>query len=197
MKQRRRGDRVIYCAHPVAPPAGDPTLPSKPVCTGGKLVMLKTMPPRWNCVCPKGTTRRQTGKNAYACKGSPGGSQSDPKKDCLKKGWKWTRKGCVDPNGPCPKGYIGSPPNCRKLPPPRCPKGYIGTPPNCRKLPPPGCPKGYVGKPPNCTKLTHKPCPKGYIGRPPNCKKMTFNPPTDRLKDVKKQFRKLKGLNKN
>ena len=81
--------------------------------------------------------------------------------------------------------------------PPPCPKGYIGSPPNCLKLPPPGCPKGYVGKPPNCTKLTHKPCPKGYIGQPPNCKKMSFNKPTDRLKDVKKQFRKLKGLKKN
>ena len=178
VKQRRRGDRVIFCAHPVAPPAGDPTLPSKPVCTGGNLVFLKMLPPRWNCVCPKGATRRQTGKNTFVCAGSPGGSQSDPKMDCLKKGWKWTRKGCVDPNGRCPKGYIGSPPNCLKLPPPRCPKGYVGTPPNCRKLP-------------------HKPCPKGYIGQPPNCKKMSFNKPTDRLKDVKKQFRKLKGLNKN
>ena len=62
---------------------------------------------------------------------------------------------------------------------------------------PPRCPKGYVGTPPNCRKLPHKPCPKGYIGQPPNCKKMSFNKPTDRLKDVKKQFRKLKGLNKN
>ena len=197
VKQRRRGDRVIFCAHPVAPPSGDPTFPTKPVCVGGNLTLLKMLPPRWSCVCPKGTTRRQTGKNAYVCTGAPGGTQSDPKKDCLKKGWKWTRRGCVDPNGQCPKGYIGSPPNCLKLPPPRCPKGYVGTPPNCRKPPPPGCPKGYVGKPPNCTKLTHKPCPKGYIGRAPNCTKMTFNPPNDRLKDVKKQFRKLKGLNKN
>ena len=156
---------------------------------------MKTVPPRWNCVCPKDATRRQTGKNAYACIGSPGGSQSDPKKDCLKKGWKWTRKGCVDPNSDCPKGYIGKPPNCLKLPPPRCPKGYVGEPPNCRK--PPGCPKGYVGKPPNCTKLTHKPCPKGDVGQPPNCKKMTFNPPSDRLKDVKKAIKNFKDLKKD
>jgi hypothetical protein len=195
VKQRRRGDRVIYCAHPVAPPAGDTTLPAKPECAGGKLVMLKTMPPRWYCACPEGTTRQRTGKHAYACKGSPGGSQSDPKKECLKKGWKWTRKGCVDPNNRCPKGSVGEPPNCTK--PPRCPKGYIGSPPNCLKLPSPGCPKGYVGKPPNCTKLTQKSCPKGYIGRPPKCTKMTFNPPNDRLKDVKRQFRDLKGLKKD
>ena len=197
VKQRRRGDRVIFCAHPVAPPAGDTTLPTKPECAGGKLVMLKMLPPRWSCVCPKGATRRQTGKNAFACTGSPGGSPSDPKKECLKKGWKWTRKGCVDPNGWCPKGYIGKPPNCLKLPSPRCPKDYVGTPPNCRKPPPPGCPKGYVGKPPNCTKLTHKPCPKGYIGRPPKCTKMTFNPPNDRLKDVKKAIKNLKDRKKD
>ena len=178
VKQRRRGDRVIYCAHPVAPPSNDYDLPSKPECVGGKLVVLSSMPPRWGCVCPKGATRRQTGKNAYACIGSPGGSQSDPKKDCLKKGWKWTRRGCVEPNG-------------------RCPKGYVGEPPNCRKPPPSGCPKGYVGKPPNCTKLTHKPCPKGYIGRPPNCTKTTFKPPNDRLKDVKKPFKNLKDRKKN
>ena len=198
VKQRRRGDRVIYCAHPVAPPSNDPDLPTKPECAGGKLVMLKTMPPRWRCVCPAGTTRQQTGKHSYACKGSPGGEpQSDPKKDCLKKGWKWTRKGCVDPNGHCPKGYIGNPPNCLKLPSTSCPKGYIGTPPNCRKLPSTSCPKGYVGKPPNCTKLVEKSCPKGYIGRPPKCTKVTLNTPNNRLKDVKKTFENLKRLKKD
>ena len=108
------------------------------------------------------------------CAGSPGGSQSDPKKDCLKKGWKWTRKGCVDPNGRCPKGYIGSPPNCLKLPPPRCPKGYVGTPPNCRKLP-------------------HKPCPKGYIGQPPNCTKMTFNPPNRQAEGREEAVQETEG----
>jgi hypothetical protein len=178
VKQRRRGDRVIYCAHPVAPPSNDYDLPSKPECVGGKLVVLNSMPPRWSCVCPKGAKRRQTGKNAYVCTGFPGGSHSDPTKDCLKKGWKWTRKGCVKPNGPCPKGYVGEPPNCRKPPSP-------------------GCPKGYVGNPPNCTKSTHKPCPKGSIGRPPNCTKTTFKPPVDRLKDVKKAFKNPKDRKKN
>jgi hypothetical protein len=144
---------------------------------GGKLVLLKTMPPRWGCVCPKGATRRQTGKNAYACIGSPDGSQPNPKKDCLKRGWKWTRKGCVDPNL-------------------RCPKGHVGKPPYCKKLPPPGCPRGYVGKPPNCTKLTYKPCPKGYIGQPPNCKRLSPKKPGG-LKDMKKVFKNLKDGKKN
>jgi hypothetical protein len=170
VKQRRRGDRVLYCAHPAAPPAGDTTFPPKPECAGGKLVMLKTMPPRWNCACPEGTTRQRTGKHSYACKGSPGGSQSDPKKECLDKGWTWTRKGCAAPDGSCPKGYVGKPPKCTKLLPPGCPKGYVGKAPKCTKLLPPGCPKGYVGAPPNCRKPPR--CPKGYIGSPPNCRKL-------------------------
>jgi hypothetical protein len=98
---------------------------------------------------------------------------------------------------PCPKGYVGTPPNCKKLPPilklKPCPKGYIGTPPNCKKLPPilklKPCPKGYVGTPPNCKKLPPilklKPCPKGYVGTPPNCKKL---PPMLKLKPCPKGY---------
>jgi hypothetical protein len=74
----------------------------------------------------------------------------------------------------CPKGYVGKPPNCRKLPV-SCPKGYVGKPPNCRKLPV-SCPKGYVGKPPNCRKLPVS-CPKGYVGKPPNCRKLPVSCP--------------------
>ena len=167
VEKRERANRVVYCAKRVTTPT-DPVVPAKPECAGGKLVMLKSLPPRWSCVCPDGATRQRTGKHSYACKGSPGGgTQSDPKKDCLKKGWKWTRKGCVDPNR-------------------RCPKGYIGKPPNCLKMAPKSCPKGYVGKPPNCIKLTQKSCPKGYIGHPPKCTKVT----------LKQQFRNLKGLKK-
>jgi hypothetical protein len=195
VEKRERADRVVYCAKRVTPPT-DPVVPAKPGCAGGKLVVLKTLPPRWSCVCPEGETRQRTGKHSYACKGSPGGgTHSDPKKDCLKKGWKWTRKGCVNPDTRCPKGYVGQPPNCRK--PPRCPRGYIGAPPNCLKLPPPRCPRGYVGKPPNCRKLLPPGCPKGYIGKPPKCTKVTFNKSPDGLKDVKKQFRNLKGLRKD
>ena len=135
VEQRERAGRVVYCAKRVTLPPTDTVDPTKPTCSGGSLVMLKTLPPRWSCVCPEGTTRQRTGNHSYACKGSPGGgTQSDPKKDCLKKGWKWTRKGCVDPNGQCPKGYIGKPPYCLKLPP-KCPKGYVGTPPKCTKVP--------------------------------------------------------------
>ena len=178
VEQRERAGRVVYCAKRVTLPPTDTVDPTKPTCSGGSLVMLKTLPPRLGCVCPEGTTRHRTGKYSYVCKGTPGGgSQPDPKKDCLKKGWKWTRKGCVDPNGQCPKGYIGKPPYCLRLPP--------------------KCPKGYVGTPPNCTKLTQNNCPKGYIGRPPKCTKVTFNKPINSLKDVQKQIRNLKSLKKD
>ena len=134
VQQRRRGDRVVFCAHPVGPPSGDTGIPPKPECAGGSLVVLKTLPPRWRCVCPKGTTRHQTGKNAYVCKGDPGGTPADPKKECLKRGGTWTGKRCVIADPHCPRGYVGTPPNCKKLSVKPCPKGYIGQPPNCKKL---------------------------------------------------------------
>ena len=37
------GNVTIYCAKPV-----------KPLCKGGKLIMLKSMPAQWRCICPQG-----------------------------------------------------------------------------------------------------------------------------------------------
>ncbi|MCZ7595382.1 MAG: hypothetical protein M5U16_11100 [Hyphomicrobium sp.] len=178
-------------------PSDDLVVPTKPRCSGGNLILLKTMPPRWRCVCPDGTTRVRTGRNAYACEGSPDSPQSDPKSECLAKGWKWTRKGCVKPDSHCPKGYIGTPPNCLKLPSLSCPNGYVGKPPKCRKLLPIKCPKGFIGSPPNCRKLPPIKCPKGYTGRPPNCTKVTLDSPSKQLKSIKKQLQKLKALNED
>jgi hypothetical protein len=196
VKPRRRGDRVIYCAHPVAPVPDNPSPPAKPECAGGTVILLKTLPARWRCTCPSGTTRHQTGRNAYVCKAKPIDPPTDPKADCLRKGWRWTGKRCVAPGGDCPKGYTGKPPLCVKLPD-RCPKGYIGSPPNCQKLPPIKCPKGYTGRPPNCTKVTFDKCPKGYVGRQPNCTKLRLGNSGDKLKSIKKQFDKLKFRNKD
>ena len=67
----------------------------------------------------------------------------------------------------CPRGYVGTPPNCRKPRPKVCPKGYVGKPPGCRKLPE-SCPPGYVGRPPYCEALPDR-CPPGFAGRPPFC----------------------------
>jgi FecR-like protein len=191
VKPRRRGGRVIYCAHPVAPPSDDTSPSPKPECSGGTVIMLKTLPPRWRCTCPSGTTRHQTGRNAYVCKTKPVDAPTDPKADCLRKGWRWTGKRCVEPDSHCPKGYAGKPPLCVK-PPGDCPKGYVGAPPNCRKPPPINCPKGYKGRPPNCTKVTFDKCPKGYAGRQPNCTKLSRGDSGDKLKNIKRKLDKLK-----
>jgi hypothetical protein len=191
VKPRRRGDRVIFCAHPVAPPSNDPSPSPKPECSGGNVIMLKTLPPRWRCTCPSGTTRHQAGRNAYVCKAKPIDPPTDPKADCLRKGWRWTGKRCVAPDSHCPKGYAGKPPLCVKLPS-DCPKGYVGAPPNCRKPPPIDCPKGYKGRPPNCTKVTFDKCPKGYAGRQPNCTKLSQGNSGDKLKNIKQKLDKLK-----
>jgi hypothetical protein len=92
-----------------------------------------------------------------------------------------------DPPRVCPKGTVGTPPNCRRPqrpevddddpPPPRvCPQGTVGTPPNCRRVvvdppppPPRVCPQGTVGRPPNCRPIVRV-CPTGMIGTPPNCR---------------------------
>lgn len=62
----------------------------------------------------------------------------------------------------CPKGTIGSPPNCRTPAGPSCPPGSPGTYPNCNGTCPPGSPGTY----PNCNPET---CPVGTTGTPPNC----------------------------
>jgi hypothetical protein len=191
VKSRRRGDRVIYCAHPVAPVPDDPSPSPKPECTGGSVIMLKTFPPRWRCVCPSGTTRHQTGRNAYECKSKPTDPPTNPKYECLKKGWRWTGKRCVAPGGDCPKGFTGKPPLCVRVPG-NCPKGYSGKPPLCVKRPGGDCPKGYTGRPPNCTKVTFDKCPKGYAGRQPNCTKLSQGNSGDKLKNIKQKLDKLK-----
>jgi hypothetical protein len=139
--------------------------------------MLKTLPPRWRCVCPSGTTRHQTGRNAYVCKTKPVDPPTDPKADCLRKGWRWTGKRCIRPDDHCPKGYTGKPPVCIKLPG--------------------DCPKGYKGRPPNCKKVTIDTCPKGYAGRPPKCKKLSLGNSKDKLQDIKQKLEKLKRRNKD
>ena len=76
----------------------------------------------------------------------------------------------------CPKGMVGSPPNCRKVPT-TCASGFRGTPPNCTIVDPPKCPKGTSGRPPNCKKDPPPTCPKGFRGTPPNCKRVIVDPP--------------------
>jgi hypothetical protein len=133
---------------------------------------------------------RKTGKCGY----DP--SPPDPKKECLKKRWKWTGNGCVKPSSlkqKClKKGWKWTGNRCVRPSSPKqkclkkgwkwkdnrcvnpnasCRKGYVGKPPNCKKKSSEKCRKGYVGKPPNCKKKSSGKCRKGYVGKPPNCKK--------------------------
>jgi FecR protein len=159
VKHRRRGNRVIRCAHEVEEPphggGGGVVIPIPPQCHGGKTVLLKTFPPRWRCICPDGKKRHRIGPHAFVCKGKPGGGGGpSPKEKCLKKGWKWTGSLCIPKLGKCKNGYVGKWPNCKKIvePPKKCPLGFVGKPPHCHKLEikPKKCPNGTFGKWPNC-----------------------------------------------
>jgi len=69
----------------------------------------------------------------------------------------------------CPRGMVGTPPNCRRIQR-KCPQGMVGTPPNCRRIQR-KCPQGMVGTPPNCRRIQRK-CPQGMVGTPPNCRRI-------------------------
>jgi hypothetical protein len=174
---RRRGHQVVFCARPSGSGGGG-ILPPKPRCAGGKLVLLKSLPPRWSCICPDGKERRRVGRHAYVCRVGSGGGSDHGNKACLTRGWHWTGTLCIRPDRHCPKGFIGKPPHCKKIEHPK------------------HCPKGFVGEPAHCKKAEHpKHCPKGFTGKPPHCKKVGHKP-NKALNDLKKALEKLKGGNK-
>ncbi|MBC3875124.1 hypothetical protein [Undibacterium flavidum] len=73
----------------------------------------------------------------------------------------------------CPKGQVGSPPNCTTPAiAQKCPIGQIGSPPNCSVQHAEKCPLGQMGTPPNCSASSPEKCPQGQIGTPPNCSRL-------------------------
>ena len=86
-----RNGKTIFCAKPGT------LIPPKPSCKGGKLVMLKTMPPRWKCVCPQ-RTKLINGQ----CK--PDYPLSTPEIKPCPKGWSKVRGKCIPPVI-CQKGW--------------------------------------------------------------------------------------------
>jgi hypothetical protein len=121
---------------------------------------------------------------------APGGSplNTNPGDDTASAEAKTPGPNCEPVVVRCPPGTIGTPPNCRPIPPPpvcppgtygvppyckpivlTCPPGYIGVPPTCRPAFPPKCPPGMFGTPPNCKPIVLT-CPPGYFGTPPNCR---------------------------
>ncbi len=126
VSRRRKGKRRVWCAKPgdVSPPSQSPgqSAPTTPTPT-------PTLP---DCPPPA------VGKFPF-CKCGPGYKGKWPKcreiepdkpwDECRKKGWRWTRgRGCIPPrnsdnggnnsgnsNQSCPFGYIGKPPDCKKV----------------------------------------------------------------------------------
>jgi len=152
----------------------------------------------WNwthgrCVKPS-SPKQECLKKGWTWKRNRCVKPTSPKQECLKKGWKWTSNRCVNPNALCRKGYVGTPPNCKKKSSGKCRKGYVGKPPNCRKKSSGKCPKGFKGKPPNCKKKSFGKCPKGFKGRPPNCKLKKSNLNKRIRNGNKSQLSRLYGL---
>lgn len=118
------------------------------------------------CVCKDGFDRNKDGVCARASGDNNG---NDAGSDCRKRGGQWNGKRCVMPEKDCPRGHVGTPPNCKlRLPdPPKVPKQ---------------CPTGQRGVYPNCITITPKACPAGMIGRPPNCRVPQIKrPPTSNV----------------
>ncbi len=111
------GKQTVWCAKPGL------LIPAKPICKGGKLVMLKTLPPRWKCICPANTLLK--------------GGKCVPKPVICPKGWKKVNGKCIPPKVQvtptpkvCPKGWRRVnrnciPPKIQVTPKPKaCPKGW-------------------------------------------------------------------------
>ncbi|MCP4781552.1 MAG: FecR domain-containing protein [Hyphomicrobium sp.] len=163
VRRHRGGQRTIWCAK------NGGTLPPPIACPPpaiGKLPFCKCGPgykgrwPKCREIEPDRPCKRGDVKCNCKLKGLPYNSRTgkcgydpsptDPKKECLKKGWKWKGNRCVNPNASCRKGYVGKPPNCKKKSSGKCPRGFKGKPPNCKKKSSGKCPKGFKGRPPNC-----------------------------------------------
>ena len=135
-----------------------PTVDPRPTCNKGeRSVTSQRVATRLRRA---GYNVRKVGKNLWCSSGRPQPSPC-PKGQVRKNGY------CVPVS--CPRGMVGTPPNCRKIVRP-CPKGMVGKYPNCRRVVRP-CPKGMVGKYPNCRRVV-RPCPKGMVGKYPNCRRV-------------------------
>ncbi|HPG89104.1 MAG TPA: hypothetical protein PLD46_05590, partial [Hyphomicrobium sp.] len=129
------------------------------------------------CVCKDGFSRNSDGN---CTRGGDTTDDANPVDNCRKSGGKWTGARCVFPQKDCPRGMIGTPPNCRIVPldPPKVPKpcgpGKRGVYPNCVDIGPKSCPPGMIGTPGNCRRPTIKP-PK--INVPPKIRTPQINKP--------------------
>ncbi len=146
---------------------GDDDTPPPPRCPDG---MIGTPP---NCKLPPGPTCNRTARCLN------GLSWSFDRCACICAGNRVMKHGqCVSDDPKCPKGMIGTPPNCK---PKSCPPGMVGFYPRCKKDPgdpPKVCPPGTRGHYPRCKKIDVPPklCPPGTRGRYPRCKRIVVPP---------------------
>jgi hypothetical protein len=89
---------------------------------------------------------------------------------CCARGTVWNGKRCLRSPGlqpSCPRGTVGTFPDCRGAREQVCPSGTTGRFPNCTPLR--ACPPGTVGAYPNCRAAQAERCPPGTRGAYPNC----------------------------
>ncbi|RLP27809.1 EB domain-containing protein [Mesorhizobium sp. YM1C-6-2] len=89
------------------------------------------------CVCPRGTSlvRGQCRKDAPPqCKLLPGQIRTQDGRCVCPRGTSLVRGKCVERVRECPRGTVLRNGRCVVVEPERCPRGTVGTPPNCRKL---------------------------------------------------------------
>jgi hypothetical protein len=115
-----------------------------------------------------------------------------PDQGCCPDGQRWNGRECSGGKVTtkpvpkvCPKGTVGTYPDCRKVRVKTCPPNTTGKYPDCRPITVKSCPSDSVGKYPNCTckrgtygtpgecrKRTPRECPKGTVGKWPNCEEI-------------------------
>jgi len=191
----KASNRTIFCAKPGS------LIPVKPRCEGGKLVLLKTMPPRWSCVCPRGKKLvNGTCKTDYPL--------STPEIKPCPRGWSRIRGVCTPPKVQiCPKGWSKVkgkciPPKLQVIPKVKsCPKGWSKVKGKC--IPPKlqvtpkvkSCPKGWSKVRGKCVppKLQIKP-KKPLILKPKTLKKPTVKRQSSKVFVPKKKNGKVMML---
>jgi hypothetical protein len=88
------------------------------------------------CVCPRGTSlvRGECRKNPPQCKLLPGQIRTEDGRCVCPRGTSLIRGQCRKVERECPRGTVLRNGRCVTIQIEACPRGYVGTPPNCRRI---------------------------------------------------------------